>query len=437
MAATASSRSSRPMTWWALLSHNGHLMVPRHYVLNPSALRQPFGSVPLSPRILAGVTEPRSSDSAGLCVVMLLSGLARGGAQRQAVLTAVGLRRRGHDVSVVTLRRGGDLAADLRAAHVPLIELGRGGALGGLAARVKLLLLPALRDADVVYSYMPAASVTASLVGLVRRRVPVVWGIRDSGLDLARYGRATRVMSWLADHLAWQPRRIICNSHVAFEHYAGRGYPTGRMVVIPNGIDVERFQPDDLDRAGTRAALGIPAAAKVVLCLARVDPMKGHLDLVQAFSEVLRSGHDARLLLVGDHDEQFASDVSGLAADDGYADRLMICQGTDRPESMIRAADLLVVPSRYGEGFSNVLGEALACGVPVVATDVGDARVVVGEDGTVVPPGDVERLTNAIEDALSESTDRRSRRRSRILHEFSLERLVDRTEHELLAVARR
>lgn len=372
-------------------------------------------------------------------IVLLLSSLNRGGAQRQAIVTGLGLAAVGFDVEFVCFRGPAKLDHEVFAGGGTVRHLGHNGRFGGVSGRLRLLTDRAVWKSDVVYAYMPEANVTASLLGLVRRHPAIVWGIRESGMDLSRYGRGVRAVAAVARRLANRPELIVCNSHAAVEHYGNAGYPRDRMTVIPNGIDTERFSPDAEERARCRAELGYVADDFVVLCLARADPMKGQLDLIEAVGLVAPRCPALRLLLVGDHDERFASEVANAAERFGIGPVVALRPGHPEPQAVLRACDLLVMSSRFGEGFPNVIGEAMACGAGVVATDVGDAAVLVGELGTVVPAGDVQAIAAAIERAATTEQLQvdRDRRRQWIVDSFSVERLIERTTAALqLAVAR-
>ena len=373
-----------------------------------------------------------------LDIIILLSALGRGGAQRQAVVTGLGLQRLGHNVTFVSLRGPAALDAEVVDGGGTLRLLGSNRRMGGLLGRLRLLVDPATGRADVIYSYMPAANVTATLVTLIRRRPANVWGLRDSGLVMANYGRATRLLDRAARRLARRPRSIVCNSNAAVEHYGSLGYPRDRMVVIPNGIDVDRFTPDFAIRERTRQSFGFQPDDFVVVCLARFDPMKGQTDLIRAFADLVASHPEARLLLCGDHGEADARTAQDLAEELGVRDQVTLHQGSPRPEDVLRASDVLAMPSRYGEGFPNVVAEALACGLPVVVSDVGDAGRIAGAFGHVVSPGDPAALTEALTAAIERPGDLGTpgERRRYVCERYSVPVLVETTSSQLVAAVK-
>ncbi len=193
------------------------------------------------------------------------------------------------------------------------------------------------------------------------------------------------------------------------------GYRPRRGKVIANGIDVERFKPDTIDRAAVRRELGIPGDAVVAAHVARVDPMKDHRSFLTAMSELPQ----LRALLVGNDTQDLPRMPNVLA----------LGPRADLPQ-ILAAADLVVSSSAFGEGFSNALGEGMACGLPAVATDVGDAALIVGDAGLIVPPGDPKALAAAIRQLVAEGAavraERANRARIRAVRMFGMQEAVAR-----------
>ena len=178
---------------------------------------------------------------------------------------------------------------------------------------------------------------------------------------------------------------LIANSHAGAAHVSSLGYPTGRLIVVPNGIDTDRFRPDPERRRRQRADWAINADQRIIGLAARLDPMKDHANFVRAAKVAFHNG-----------------------------------------------IDLATSSSAFGEGFSNAIGEAMACGTPCVVTDVGDSARIVGTTGRVVAPRDPEALGQAwdVMLAATQSLNALACRR-RIVESFSLEALCRNTERAL------
>jgi glycosyltransferase involved in cell wall biosynthesis len=263
----------------------------------------------------------------------------------------------------------------------------------------------------------------------------VVWGLRASDLDFTKYawplGALFRLGAWLSP-LA---DVLVVNSEAGRRFHAARGYATGRMVVIPNGIDTERFRPDAASGAAARAAWGVPEGASLVGLVARVDPMKGHEVFLRAAARLARELPRMWFACVGGGADADVARLRATAAELGIDDRVVWAGAVEDVRGAYAALEVATSASLFGEGFSNVVGEAMACGVPCVVTDVGDSAAIVGETGEVVAPGDIEGLVSAWRELLGQPAEERReigrRARERIETEFSVERLVRRTEGAL------
>ena len=178
-----------------------------------------------------------------------------------------------------------------------------------------------------------------------------------------------------------RPDAVVANSFAGRDVHRALGFAPRAFPVIPNGIDTHRFRPDAFARARIRAQLALPDGKMVVIHVARVDPMKDHVSL----TAVATALPDVQFIMAGSGTEQIAAppNLKALGHRQDIAD-------------LHAAADLLLSTSIFGEGFPNAVAEAMACGVPVVATDVGDLRRIVGNTGVIVSPRDVSAMVAAI-----------------------------------------
>jgi len=321
------------------------------------------------------------------------------------------------ETMVVSLLPDGFLTERLRAAGVTVVELDF-RTLGGIAAGMaRLARLTAASKPDVVQGWMYHGDL-AALLGLMlsgrRRATRLAWNIRCSSLDLSRYSARLRLVVKACALLSRRPDLVIANSNAGMEAHRALGYRPRRAEVVANGIEVDRYKPDPAARAAVRRELGISDGAFVVAHVARVDPMKDHLGFLRAMA---KAPH-VHALLIGAGTDELPSQAN------------VHCLGrrTD-VERLLAAADAVVSSSAFGEGFSNALAEGMACGLPPVATDVGDAAAIVGTTGLLVPPADPDALAKAIRALSEEPGERRAERgrqaRSRIVENFSLARALE------------
>jgi glycosyltransferase involved in cell wall biosynthesis len=259
-----------------------------------------------------------------------------------------------------------------------------------------------------------AAMLALALSGR-RRRTRLAWNLRCSDMAGERHGCPFRAVRGLWLRLAGQADLVLANSQAGLDYHRRLGMAaTATTRLLPNGIDTDRFRPDPEARRQTRATLGIAPDRPVVINVARVDPMKDHPGLLAAMAVV----PEAVLLLVGKGTEALGAPPRVL----GLGER------RDVP-ALLAAADLVVCGSAYGEGFSNALAEGMAAGLPAVATDVGDARLILGGTGGLCPPGSPQALGAAIGNLLSEPADAHAARAAAaqrwILDRYAIGRCVE------------
>ncbi|MDH3233772.1 MAG: glycosyltransferase [Alphaproteobacteria bacterium] len=352
-------------------------------------------------------------------VLHVIPGLGLGGAEAMLTNIATAPGRRTEPI-VVDLLRGGANADRLRAANIPLHELGVRGPTSFLFALRRLARLIDDLQPDVVQGWMYYGDLAAALaLGRSGRRdtTRLYWGVRCSDMDLSNYGLALRSAVRACRRFSHMPDAVIANSEAGARVHRALGYRSSAFLVIENGVDTDRFRPDATLRAATRDALGVDAAAQVAILPARVDPMKDHAGFLAALDSL--PGVTGLAVGLGTERLPRRANLIGLGPRD------------DMP-ALYNAADLMVLSSAYGEGFSTVLGEAMACGLPAVVTDVGDSARIVADTGSVVPPRDPAALAAAIAAFFSKPAAERAAlgqaARARMVEEFSLERALERFE---------
>jgi glycosyltransferase involved in cell wall biosynthesis len=286
----------------------------------------------------------------------------------------------------------------------------------------------------VVYGYQSVANELSLLIGrLVGAKV--VWGIRASNVDLAQYDWLRGVMFRLGAYLSRFADLIIVNSESGARHYSSRGYASNRMVVVPNGIDTQHFSPDPEAGESLRREWGVSPEAPLVGIVARLDPMKGHRNFLCAAALIRAARPDVRFVCVGDGVPEYRRRLIDFSRELGL-ESVVQWPGTERRITAVMSAiDVLCSSSVFGEGFSNVVGEAMACGTPCVVTDVGDSAAIVGATGAVVPPCSPEGLAAALLSFLNRDChDRQEQGRSarrRIEERFSVAALFENTRAAL------
>lgn len=207
--------------------------------------------------------------------------------------------------------------------------------------------------------------------------------------------------------------------------HARLGYSAARMMVIPNGLDLERMVATPEAVARLRADHGIAPDDLVVGMVGRFNPIKGQREFVQAAARIADRFPDCRFVMVGrDCDRDNATLAEWLDAT-GVGERFVLLGNRLDVPVCLAAMDVFVLPSRT-EGFPNVLAEAMAMARPCVSTDVGDAARVLGNCGAIVRPEDADAISDAVLGLLESSPEKReqlgARARERVIREYSMER---------------
>lgn len=320
-----------------------------------------------------------------IIVLHLITGLGRGGAEGALARLVLGMdRTRFHSV-VVSLRAGGAWAAPLGAAGIEVRSLDMDSPLDLPRARKRLRRIVAEIRPNIVESWLYHADLMAALTSGGAR---LAWNLRNSDLSQSRR-LSWRILVMLLARFSRRPDVIISNSRAGLDAHLRRGYQPRRALVIPNGIDTRFFRPGN--RAAARALLGLPPEGFLVGMPARLEGFKDHATFLAAATLLARTNPDAGFVLAGT-----GATLGNVALSSGGLGRRLHLLGeiANMPE-FYAAVDLVTLTSSHGEGFPNVIGEAMACARPVVATDVGDVRALVGDAGQVVPPCAPQALADA------------------------------------------
>jgi glycosyltransferase involved in cell wall biosynthesis len=347
------------------------------------------------------------------------------------VALATALHRRRRRVRVATFYPEGTLRRELIDAGVPVESLNKRGRWDIASFSLRLVRLVQRSRPDVLHSYLPDANLLAGVLRPVLPRVRLVWGVRASHVELSSYDWASRVSYGAARLLSRQADLIIANSRLGAAYHRMQGYPADRLRVVPNGIDTEIFRPDAAGRDRLRREWQILPATPLVGLVARLDPMKDHRTFMEAATRLAARRPGVRFVCIGSGPSAYERELRERASALGL-DRSLLWAGERSDMPAVYSALDVTTSTSIGEGFPNAVAEAMACGTPCVATDVGDSAWIVGDAGEVVPTRDPAAVADAWERVIARAAGRPSpEQRARIVAEFSVERLVTDTERLL------
>ena len=327
----------------------------------------------------------------------VISGLDTGGAEMTLYRILKSLQGSGLTFVVVSLRDRGTMGDRIEALGVPVhsLYLHRSGPDRIARGCARLLRISAAARPDVVQGWMYHGNLCALLAARFGvGRPAIVWNIRHS-LDAVHSEKwATRWLIRLTARFSRRCATVIYNSFRSARQHEEAGYARSRTLVIPNGFDCRTFKPSACSSRSVRAELGIGDQEVVIGLFGRYHPIKDHRTFLHAAAQLIADQHGVRFVLAGRRVDKANPELVALCDRYGLTDEVVLLGERDDMPRLTAAVDIACCSSR-GEAFPNVLGEAMAAGVPCVSTDVGDARAILGETGTIVMPGDPAALANA------------------------------------------
>ncbi|MEM7725106.1 MAG: glycosyltransferase [Cyanobacteria bacterium P01_A01_bin.45] len=369
-------------------------------------------------------------------VMFIIRDLKYGGAQRQLVTLVKGMNKEKFDITVLYFYDGGELEVELKNSNINAISLNKSGRWDILNFTKNIFLNFYSIRPDIVHGYLGESNLMATILASISPPTKKIWGIRDSITDKKAYDWFGNLLFSLECFTSKFANLIIVNSYVGKKFYLKQGYPESQMVVIPNGIDIKRFKPEPEKGWKLRKEWGLSEKITVIGLVGRLAPMKDHPTFFKAISILSEDYENIHFVCVGVGSEQYTLEMKELAEQLGIAEKIFWAGGRSDMEAVYNSLDILVSTSSYGEGFANVVGEAMACGIPCVVTDVGDSALIVGDIGIVVPSENPSALAVGCRQLINLSKEEKniikSKSRERIVNNFCVKNLVEKTESYLL-----
>lgn len=370
----------------------------------------------------------------------LARSLHTGGAERQLVELVKGLDKREFKISVCLFYKEGVFLRELDGLEgVNIISLNKSDRWDLLKFGLNLTYQLFRIKPDLLYSFLPEPNIIGLLAGRLAMLPKIVWGIRASNMNVNSYDKTYKIVMRIASLLSPFPDAVIANSQAGIEYHKKIGYHNSKVLMIHNGIDTDIFRPDSVKKAGSRGEWGVSKNAIVIGIVARVDPMKDYMTFLKAAVIFYRKYSFVKFVSAGYGSEAYISELSEFADSVGLKDSLIwLGKRTDMP-SVYCGLDIMTSSSAFGEGFSNAVGEAMACGVPCVVTDVGDSRLIVGDTGIVVPAGNPQALSDGWETIMNRMTKRPDHfsysTRKRVVDNFNRDFFIKNTSSTLKQLA--
>lgn len=328
-------------------------------------------------------------------VAHLITDLGLGGAETQLHKLVLASNGPEFEHLVISMTKIGPLGESLRATGVEVLSLGMTRGMPTPAGLFRLRRFLASRKPDVLQCWLYHSCLLGILAGRFAAVPRIVWCLRSANDGLAGYGFQTRAVVRLCGLLSSLPDAIIPNSEAGRALHARWGYSSKKMQVIPNGIEVDLFRPDPAARLSVRKELNLPDDALLVGMVARFHPVKDHRTFLRAAQLLHSRLANTRFVLVGSGIARENAELCRMVDESGLTDAVhFLGPRTDVPR-LTAALDVACLSS-WSESSPFVLCEAMCCGVPCVASDVGDSRLLIGDTGKIVPPRNPQALADAL-----------------------------------------
>ncbi len=326
---------------------------------------------------------------------------------------------------VVSLTTLGEIGEFLRSQGVRVHTMGMSSALDSPITLWRLIRLIRQYQPEIVQTWMYHADLLGGLAAHLAGYKNVVWNVRRTSLSSRNSAQTVLVMKVCALLSRWVPKKIICVAEAARQSHVAIGYDASRMVVIPNGFDFSHFTATMEQRVALRRVCYFSEGDIVVGCVGRFHPDKGQDNFVKVTAIVARSHSEVKFLLVGQGCDVNNAKLIGWLNKYGLQDRFVLLGKRSDVPVCLAAMDVFCMPS-CTEGFPNGLGEAMAMGLPCVATNVGDTAILAGDTAVLVPARDEQALAQEILRVLALSDEQRYQMgqlaKVRVMNEFTIDK---------------
>lgn len=366
-------------------------------------------------------------------ILFISTGLGTGGAEMMLYKLLSGIDRSRFDPVVVSLIKtdffGDQIFNRITALNIPVHSLELNPGKFSIQKLFELLELVRQQQPAIIQGWMYHANLAAQLASFFTfKSIPTIWNIRHSLYSLDYEKKGTAMVIRLLSQLSNFPAKIIYNSQIGGTQHEKVGYKSHKTIVIPNGFDINLFKPSSENRHNLRQELGLPQDAFLIGRICRYHLMKDHESFLCAAAILLQDFPELHFVLAGTNVDQDNSHLTELLQELNIGDRVHLLGERKDVPYLTSALNIATSSSYFGEAFPNVVGEAMACEVPCVVTDVGDSALIVGETGKVVPPKNPQALADGCRELISLDIAAREalgkKARQKVIDLYSLESII-------------
>jgi glycosyltransferase involved in cell wall biosynthesis len=368
-------------------------------------------------------------------ITFIITGLATGGAEMMLLKLLSRLNSSQFEPTVISLAHRGEIAPKIESSGIPVYFIDMKPGQFSFSGFLRLIRLLRELKPDLFQGWMYHGNLVAFFSNFfLQKRVPIVWNIRQSVYDLRDDKRSTAKIIQIGAWFSKRTTKIIYNAKISARQHESLGYIKEHTVIIPNGFDTVLFKPSNESRLLFRKELNLSDDTFLIGLIGRYHPMKDHANFFQAAADLLTTHPNVHFVLAGTRIEATNPDLLKVVSELCLINVVHLLGKRNDLPYITASLDVASSSSSYGEGFPNVVGEAMSCCVPSVVTDVGDSAWIVSDTGKVVPPRNHIALANAWRELIEIGTENRwllgEKARQRIIENFSLDAIV--RQYEML-----
>jgi glycosyltransferase involved in cell wall biosynthesis len=362
-------------------------------------------------------------------ITHLITGLNTGGAETMLYRLLCGYNRTRFVMDVISLTDIGSIGERIQDLKIPVYSLEIRKNLFLLSDLVRLIRILKKNQPDVLQTWMYHANFIGSLVIPFLKDTILIWNITRSYLQFGITKHSTFYIAKFCSYLShFFPKKIICCAKSTVNFHVKFGYCKIKMLVIPNGFDLSIFKPDYLSYLSVRKELNLSKSDVIVGMIARFHPDKDYANFIKAAKMIVQDVENVNFVCCGKSVDWQNLELKDLIESVGLRERFHLIGERDDIPRLLAAFNLLI-SSSLTEGFSNAIGEAMACGTPCVVTDVGDSAEIVVDRDCLVPSADSQALADAVKRILSMDSKQREKLkkigRNHIQNFYSLKCVID------------
>jgi len=366
-------------------------------------------------------------------ILYIISGLSTGGAEMMLYKLLSVIDRDIFEPVVISLTDYSSLGNDIKNLNIPVYKMEMKTGFPNPFKIWRFIKLIRKINPELIQGWMYHGNLAALLARWVLSDgVFLLWNIRHTPDDLKKEKRLTAWVIRLGAKFSSHPDGIIYNSNVSEQKHELLGYDNKNKKIIPNGFNCEQFKPFDNAKSKLCHSLGLKKDTLLIGLVARYHIMKDHVGFLHSAGKLNKTYPETHFILVGQGVDKKNHLLIKLIKDLKIRKNVHLLGNRLDVDKITAGLDIACSSSSWGESFSNAIGEAMACGVPCVVTDVGDSTWIVGESGIVVKPGDRKAFTDAMTTLIKMSSEERlglgKLARNRIIKHFSLNLVVKQYE---------